>query len=103
MVARPPTAAAGLAVAIARGSSCAGERPPPGVGDHHPDNLDLPSAGDHGQRWGTGPADRPPTRKPPSGEAEGAVDASGHRHGHRSRLLLGSFDEVEIEVPRVRV
>jgi len=41
--------------------------------------------------------------KPPSGEAEGAVSASGHRHGHRSRSLLGSFGQVQIEVPRARL
>jgi putative transposase len=41
--------------------------------------------------------------KPPSGEAEGAVGATGHRHGHRSRSLLGSFGRVEIEVPRARL
>jgi transposase-like protein len=41
--------------------------------------------------------------KPPSGEAEGAVSAIGHRHGHRSRSLLGSFGQVEIEVPRARL
>src|ERR1700716_1876358 len=41
--------------------------------------------------------------KPSSGEAEGAVAASGHRHGHRSRSLLGSFGQVEIEVPRARL
>jgi hypothetical protein len=35
MVALPLTAAAGHAGAIARGSSCAGERLLPGVGDHH--------------------------------------------------------------------
>ena len=29
--------------------------------------------------------------KASSGEAEGAGGASGHRHGHRSRSLLGSF------------
>ena len=38
-----------------------------------------------------------------SGEVEGAVGASGHRHGHRSRSLLGSFGQVEIEVPRARL
>ena len=27
----------------------------------------------------------------------------GHRHGHRSRSLLGSFGQVEIEVPRARL
>jgi putative transposase len=41
--------------------------------------------------------------KVPSGDAEGAVGASGHRHGHRSRSLLGSFGQVEIEVPRARL
>jgi putative transposase len=41
--------------------------------------------------------------KPSSSEAEGAVGASGHRHGHRSRSLLGSFGQVEIEVPRARL
>ena len=38
--------------------------------------------------------------KSPSGEAEEAVGVTGHRHGHRSRSLLGSFGRVEIEVPR---
>ena len=41
--------------------------------------------------------------KPPSREAEVAVGATGHRHGHRSRSLLGSFGQVEIEVPRARL
>jgi transposase-like protein len=41
--------------------------------------------------------------KLPSSEAEGVVGASGHRHGHRSRSLLGSFGQVEIEVPRARL
>ena len=41
--------------------------------------------------------------KPPGGEAEVAVVATGHRHGHRSRSLLGSFGQVEIEVPRARL
>ena len=36
-------------------------------------------------------------------EAEAAVGATGHRHGHRSRSLLGSFGQVEIEVPRARL
>jgi putative transposase len=38
-----------------------------------------------------------------SGDSEGAVGATGHRHGHRSRSLLGSFGRVEIEVPRARL
>ena len=41
--------------------------------------------------------------KAPSGEAEEAVGATGHRHGHRSRSLLGSFGRVELEVPRARL
>ena len=41
--------------------------------------------------------------KPPSGETLGAIGATGHRHGHRSRSLLGSFGPVEIEVPRARL
>src|SRR6266705_157883 len=41
--------------------------------------------------------------KPSSDEAEVAVGATGHRHGHRSRSLLGSFGRVEIEVPRARL
>jgi hypothetical protein len=36
--------------------------------------------------------------KLPRGEAEGVVGASGHRHGHRSRV-----SQVEIEVPRARL
>jgi transposase-like protein len=39
----------------------------------------------------------------PNGEAEKAVGAIGHRHGHRSRSLLGSFGRVELEVPRARL
>src|ERR1700729_2272978 len=41
--------------------------------------------------------------KLPSGEAEGVAGGGGHRHGHRSRSLLGSFGQVEIEVPRARL
>jgi putative transposase len=41
--------------------------------------------------------------KSPGGEAEEAVGVTGHRHGHRSRSLLGSFGRVEIEVPRARL
>src|SRR3972149_906329 len=41
--------------------------------------------------------------KPSSGHGEGAVGATGHRHGHRSRSLLGSFGRVEIAVPRARL
>src|SRR6266700_6902634 len=41
--------------------------------------------------------------KPSSCDAEGAVGVTGHRHGHRSRSLLGTFGRVEIEVPRARL
>ena len=41
--------------------------------------------------------------KSPSGEAEETIDVTGHRHGHRSRSLMGSFGRVEIEVPRARM
>jgi transposase-like protein len=41
--------------------------------------------------------------KPLSGDGEDAVCLSGHRHGHRSRSLLGSFGQLEIEVPRARL
>src|SRR4051794_32236204 len=41
--------------------------------------------------------------KSPNGEAEEAVGATGHRHRHRSRSLLGSFGRVELEVPRARL
>ena len=41
--------------------------------------------------------------KPSSGHGEGAIGAIGHRHGHRSRSLLGSFGRVEIAVPRARL
>lgn len=41
--------------------------------------------------------------KASSGDGEDAVRVSGHRHGHRSRSLLGSFGQVEIEVPRARL
>jgi transposase-like protein len=41
--------------------------------------------------------------KSPNGEEEKAIGATGHRHGHRSRSLLGSFGRVEIEVPRARL
>jgi transposase-like protein len=41
--------------------------------------------------------------RPPSGETEGAEGATGHRHGHRSRSLLGTFGRVEIAVPRARL
>jgi putative transposase len=43
-------------------------------------------------------------RAPPSGkEASKAESGSGHRHGHRSRSLLGTFGRVEIAMPRARL
>ena len=41
--------------------------------------------------------------RPSSGDGEDAGCVSGHRHGHRSRSLLGSFGQLEIEVPRARL
>lgn len=38
-----------------------------------------------------------------AGEDMGTVAATGHRHGHRSRTLLGTFGQVEIAVPRARL
>ena len=36
-------------------------------------------------------------------KADGASGITGHRHGHRSRSLLGTFGRVEIAVPRARL
>src|SRR5438477_3770079 len=36
-------------------------------------------------------------------ERNGACGVAGHRHGHRSRALLGTFGRVEIAVPRARL
>src|SRR5438034_8676212 len=36
-------------------------------------------------------------------ENDGAGGVTGHRHGHRSRSLLGTFGRVEIAVPRARL
>ncbi|HEX5507607.1 MAG TPA: IS256 family transposase [Pseudolabrys sp.] len=41
--------------------------------------------------------------RPASGDSEGARAATGHRHGHRPRSLLGTFGKVEIAVPRARL
>ena len=41
--------------------------------------------------------------KPPSGDAEDAVGVTGHRHGHRSRSLLGTFGQMEVQMPRARL
>jgi transposase-like protein len=42
--------------------------------------------------------------KPSSGDgSEETGGVSGHRHGHRSRSLLGTFGRMEIEMPRARL
>jgi putative transposase len=41
--------------------------------------------------------------KESSGDSEGAEGTTGHRHGHRSRSLMGTFGKVEIQVPRARL
>jgi transposase-like protein len=41
--------------------------------------------------------------KPSSSDSEEATGVTGHRHGHRSRSLLGTFGKVEIAVPRARL
>jgi transposase-like protein len=38
-----------------------------------------------------------------SSASDGRVAVIGHRHGHRSRSLMGTFGRVEIEVPRARL
>jgi putative transposase len=38
--------------------------------------------------------------KPPHENAAGPSGISGHRHGHRSRSLMGTFGRVEIALPR---
>src|SRR3990172_2768490 len=39
----------------------------------------------------------------PDGETAGDGPLRGHRHGHRSRSLMGTFGAVEISVPRARI
>jgi len=41
--------------------------------------------------------------RPASGDSEATPAATGHRHGHRSRSLLGTFGKVEIAMPRARL
>ncbi|MGH9586520.1 MAG: IS256 family transposase [Acidobacteriaceae bacterium] len=41
--------------------------------------------------------------RPASGGSEATLAVTGHRHGHRSRSLLGTFGKVEIAVPRARL
>src|SRR5438309_1486520 len=38
-----------------------------------------------------------------TGDSEEPAGVSGHRHGHRSRTLLGTFGQLKIEVPRARL
>ena len=38
-----------------------------------------------------------------TGAAQEPQHATGHRHGHRARTLLGTFGKVEIAVPRARL
>jgi transposase-like protein len=41
--------------------------------------------------------------KPSSDDSKEAMGVSGHRHGHRSRSLLGTFGRMEIAMPRARL
>jgi transposase-like protein len=41
--------------------------------------------------------------KPSDGENDGVIALSGHRHGHRTRSLTGTFGRTEIKVPRARL
>src|SRR5215469_112468 len=50
--------------------------------------------------------DRPRYGRRPTADAQKSAVAhgiSGHRHGHRSRSLMGTFGRVEIAVPRARL
>jgi transposase-like protein len=44
-----------------------------------------------------------PKSETPDGETAGDAPLRGHRHGHRSRSLMGTFGAVEINVPRARI
>jgi putative transposase len=41
--------------------------------------------------------------KSSSSGSNGRIAVIGHRHGHRSRSLMGTFGRIEIEVPRARL
>jgi transposase-like protein len=41
--------------------------------------------------------------KPSGGDTDDVPCVTGHRHGHRSRSLLGTFGKVKIAVPRARL
>jgi putative transposase len=45
----------------------------------------------------------PAATTPAAGDAESAPPVVGHRHGRRTRRLVGSFGAVEIAVPRARL
>src|SRR5438105_8608937 len=49
--------------------------------------------------------ERPPIRTPPAivEQRQRWQGCSRHRHGHRSRSLMGTFGRIEIEVPRARL
>jgi transposase-like protein len=36
-------------------------------------------------------------------DSEATAKVTGHRHGHRSRSLLGTFGQIKVEVPRARL
>ena len=38
-----------------------------------------------------------------TGGSEAPAGVTGHRHGHRSRTLLGTFGQLKMEVPRARL
>jgi putative transposase len=38
--------------------------------------------------------------KAPNGDSTEAPGVTGHRHGHRTRSLLGTFGQVKVAVPR---
>src|SRR5262249_58662739 len=49
---------------------------------------------------------RPRYGRRPTADAQngdGSTGICGHRHGHRSRSLMGTFGRVEIAVPRARL
>src|SRR4030081_4013943 len=39
----------------------------------------------------------------PDAGTEAGTGSTGHRHGHRSRSLLGTFGPVEVAMPRARL
>ena len=42
-------------------------------------------------------------RRPADGEEGATAGAAGHRHGSRTRTLIGTFGKTEIAVPRARL